>query len=552
MEIVRLKNFSFRYPKEKVNAVDCMDLCIEKSEFVLVCGQSGCGKTTLLRNLKKEITPHGTITGEVYYNGKLLADLGAEESASKIGFVRQNPENQIVMDTVRHELAFGLENLGLPTPIIRRRVAETAHFFGINSWFESNVFELSGGQKQLLNLASVMAMQPKLIILDEPTVQLDPIAAKEFLTMLARINQELGTTVILSEHRLEDVLSLSDKVLLMNDGKKEFFGDAAQFIASIALQPKHVFTKALPSAVRIAAALGEKKDVPTTVREGRAWLKVFVKDVSFDEADIKQTAKKESPVLQAKDVWFRYNESFVLRNFCAEVFAGQILSIVGGNASGKTTALSVMAGLLEPIRGSVKLDGKNIKKYKKNVIYKNNIAKLEQNPKTMFACDTVLGDLKEASDRLGQSCDDKLEQIIAQFSLKQLLHKHPYDLSGGEQQKAALAKLLLLEPRILLLDEPTKGIDVFAKDELASILKDWCGMGNAVVIVTHDVEFAAKHSSECAMIFNGEVMCRSDVREFFAGNMFYTTAANRISRDIVPHAVTPEDVIEACKEKQLY
>lgn len=551
MEIVRLKNFSFKYPNADVNAVDGMDLHIQKSEFVLVCGQSGCGKTTLLRNLKKEIAPHGKSTGEVFFNDTLLADLDAKESASKIGFVRQNPDNQIVTDTVWHELAFGLENLGIPTPVIRRRVAETAHFFGINSWFESDVFSLSGGQKQLLNLAAVMAMQPKLIILDEPTAQLDPIAAKEFLTVLRRINQELGTTVILSEHRLEDVLNLSDKVLLMNAGAKEFFGNPAQFIERIAQQPGHVFSIAMPSAVRISLALGETKNVPTTVRDGRAWLKALVGSTQFDEPTRPNTAEKKVPVLQAKEVWFRYNENFVLRNFSVDVYSGQIMTIVGGNASGKTTALSVMAGLMEPVRGTVKLNGKSLSKLKKKQIYKNNIAKLEQNPKTMFACDTVIADLTEAVTGK-QNGEQKLNDIIEQLNLRQLLNKHPYDISGGEQQKVALGKLLLLEPKILLLDEPTKGIDVYAKDELAEILKHRCTLGDAIVIVTHDVEFAAKHSHDCAMIFNGEVMCRDNAKDFFAGNMFYTTSANRISRDVVPGAVIPEDVIDACKEKQLY
>jgi len=535
------------YPKATVNAVDSMDLSIQKSQFVLVCGQSGCGKTTLLRNLKKEIAPHGKSSGEIYYNGTLLADLDAKESASKIGFVRQNPDNQIVTDTVWHELAFGLENLGLPTPVIRRRVAETAHFFGINAWFESDVFSLSGGQKQMLNLAAVMAMQPKLIILDEPTAQLDPIAAKEFLTVLRRINQELGTTVILSEHRLEDVLSLSDKVLLMKDGASEFFGSPKQLIENMAEQPNHVFGKALPSASRISLALGEKTSVPVSVREGRAWLKSLANGTNFDEAEQTITSEKKAPVLQTSDVWFRYDESFVLRNFSVVVNSGQMMSIVGGNASGKTTALSVMAGLLEPVRGTVKLNGKRLSKYKKHEIYKNNIAKLEQNPKTMFACDTVLADLVEASDN-----EDKRREIIAQLGLSGLLEKHPYDISGGEQQKVALGKLLLMEPKILLLDEPTKGIDVYAKDELAEILKHRCTLGDAVVIVTHDVEFAAEHSDECAMIFNGEVMCRDKARDFFAGNMFYTTSANRISRDIIPKAITPKDVIDACKEKQLF
>lgn len=543
MEIVRLKNYTFRYPNADRDAVCNVDVSVNKSEFVLVCGPSGCGKTTLLRSLKKEITPHGEFSGEILFDGKPLNDLTPMESACKIGFVRQNPDNQIVTDKVWHELAFGLENLGLPTPVIRRRVAETAHFFGITPWFEKNVFELSGGQKQILNLAAVMAMQPKVLILDEPTAQLDPIAAKEFLTVLQRINRELGTTVILSEHRLEEVLHLADKVLLMKKAQTEFFGKAAELIEMLADQKAHEFISALPSASKIAMELGDKKDIPVTVREGRVWLKEKSDgNVLITIKDIPNELRKEKPVLEAKDVWFRYTDSYVLQNFSTSIYSGRMLCIVGGNGSGKTTALSALAGILKPVRGKVHLNGKSIDKYKNGEIYKSGVAKLEQNPKTMFACDTVIEDLKETGAN-----EDKIEEIISMMGLSELLSKHPYDLSGGEQQKAALAKLLLTEPKVLLLDEPTKGIDIYAKDELAGILKQRCKNGDAVVIVTHDIEFAAKHADECEMIFGGEVMCRGGAKEFFSGNMFYTTSANRIARGIIPDAVTVKDVTDACK-----
>lgn len=544
MEIVRLNNYTFRYPNAGRDAICNIDVSVNKSEFVLVCGPSGCGKTTLLRNLKKEITPHGKSSGEILFDGKPLEELSSKDSACMIGFVRQNPDNQIVTDKVWHELAFGLENLGLPTPVIRRRVAETAHYFGINPWFEKSVFELSGGQKQILNLAAVMAMQPKVLILDEPTAQLDPIAAKEFLTVLQRINRELGTTVILSEHRMEEVLHLADKVLLMKKANTEYFGNSDELIEMLADQQGHEFTAALPSASKIALKMGDKKNIPITVREGRAWLK------EKSDGNVLETSEntpielsKEKPVLEAKDVWFRYTDSFVLKNFSTSIYSGRLLCIVGGNGSGKTTALSALAGILKPVRGKVNLNGKSIDKYKNGEIYKSGVAKLEQNPKTMFACDTVIEDLKETG-----ATKEKIEDIISMMGLSELLSKHPYDLSGGEQQKAALSKLLLTEPKVLLLDEPTKGIDIYAKDELADILKQRCKNGDAVVIVTHDIEFAAKHADECEMIFSGQVMCRSVAKDFFSGNMFYTTSANRIARGIIPGAVTVKDVTDACKK----
>lgn len=554
MEMINIDNFTFAYPDLDVPTLKQINIAIEQSEFAVVCGQSGCGKTTLLRNLKREIAPNGTRSGSIFYKGTELEALEPKVSASEIGFVMQNPENQIVTDTVWHELAFGLENLGIPSHVIRRRVAETAHFFGINTWFDKSVFSLSGGQKQILNLAAVMTMQPKLIILDEPTAQLDPIAAKEFLTALTRVNQELGTTVVMSGHRLEDVIPVADKVLYMEHGKAVFYGTAGEFIVRIAADKRHVFSKALPSAVRIASALGEKECYPVTVREGKAWLKAFtggktgIGTNDFENAC--ETLQPQKTVLQAKGVWARYstNDSFVLSGMSCDIHSGRITAIVGGNGSGKTTLLSVLAGILKPVRGSVKLRGKNLAQYKGDAIYKNNIALLTQNPKTMFVCDTLYDDLKEAADlEEKEHSGEPIEQVSDMLGLTHLLKSHPYDLSGGEQQKAAIGKLLLLKPKILLLDEPTKGIDVYAKEELAKILQQRREAGDTVVIVTHDVEFAAKYADECMMVFNGEVICRDNAKDFFVGNNFYTTSAHRISRGVTSDAVTPEEVIKLCE-----
>lgn len=546
MEITRIEDLTFCYPNAKTPALKNIDLSIQAAEFIVVCGASGCGKTTLVRNIKKEIAPHGTLTGGIYYKGEHIAKLSPKVSAAEIGFVMQDPENQIVTDTVWHELAFGLENIGVPSTVIRRRVAETAHFFGINEWFEKKVFELSGGQKQILNLAGIMTMQPSLIILDEPTAQLDPIAAKDFLTVLKRIHLELGTTVIITEHRLEDIFPIADKVLFMHQAQVDFFGTTSDFIKSVAEDKQHAFTKAMPSATQIALGLGEQKEHPVTVSQGRAWLKSHIeRNGVVGTYDEKSVPVHEKPMLQAKDIWFRYNprDAFVLRGLSFDVYKGKMTTIVGGNGSGKTTMLSVLAGLFKPIRGSIKRNGNQ-----KTPAKTNDIVLLTQNPKTMFIHDTVREDLQESVDLLGQRAQakDPIEVITQKLSIHHLLDSHPYDLSGGEQQKVAIAKLLLLKPEILLMDEPTKGLDVHAKEELAKMLKQRCELGCTVVIVTHDVEFAAKYSDISAMIFNGEVICTEPTKHFFVGNTFYTTSANRISRGMVPHAVTCEDVVEAC------
>lgn len=557
MEIIQIENLSFSYPGTEHNVLKNINLNIKESEFLAICGQSGCGKTTLLRNLKKEIAPHGNRSGNIFYKGTSVDDLEAKQSATEVGFVLQDPENQIVTDTVWHELAFGLENIGTPTPIIRRRIAETAHFFGITSWFEKSVFELSGGQKQLLNLASIMAMQPRVIILDEPTAQLDPVVAKDFLTVIKRINQELGTTIILSEHRLEEVFPIADRVVYMEEGEIDFHGTSKNFCAHITKEDSHVFAKALPSAAQIAYGLKEKDDYPISVREGRNWLKKYTQNHSNrieqpkDKFRLKERPEKSKPILSAKDLWFRYHsdDSYVLKGMSLDIFPGEMHAILGSNGSGKTTALTNLAGAYSPIKGMIKLNNKNIQKIKDDELYKNNLAMLSQNPKTMFVYDTVYEDLQETAEIVNaDNAEEKIHEISAALGIDHLLQSHPYDLSGGEQQKAAIAKLLLLNPKVLLLDEPTKGLDVYAKEQLAKILRDRVNEGRAVVMVTHDVEFVAMYCDVCSMLFNGGIVVTEDAKSFFNGNTFYTTSANRISRDIIPNAVTSEDVITYAKE----
>ncbi|MPW27235.1 ATP-binding cassette domain-containing protein [Alkalibaculum sp. M08DMB] len=552
MEIIEIQNMSFTYPNTESKALIEINLSIRESEFLVICGQSGCGKTTLLRNLKKEIAPHGQQIGNILYKGVPIKKIDEKVSATEIGFVLQDPENQIVTDTVWHELAFGLENIGVPTPTIRRRIAETAHFFGINEWFEKSVFELSGGQKQLLNLASIMAMQPEVIIFDEPTAQLDPVAAKDFLTVLRRINLELGTTVIISEHRLEELFPISDRVLYMKDGQIDFSGDSKAFSAYITAIDFHTFRKALPSAVQISCGLKDKERYPISVREGRLWLQEYVQKndciCQSTNGGSKLLRDKEKPVLRAKDLWYKYDQDpYVLKGLTLDIYPGEIHAILGSNGSGKTTALNVLAGILSPIKGTVKLKDKNISKIKDEVLYKNNIAVLNQNPKTMFVYDTVYEDLQESIKLLQLDKEhERIMEISDALGITHLLKNHPYDLSGGEQQKAAIAKLLLLNPEVLLLDEPTKGIDVYAKEELAKILIDRASEGRGVVMVTHDVEFVAMYCDICSMVFNGDIICTELAKDFFVGNNFYTTSANRISRGIIDNVVTCKDVISKC------
>lgn len=550
MEMFRIENFSFTYPLGKTKALDNVNLTISSGEFVLVCGRTGCGKSTLLRQLKKEITPHGQKTGSITYKGTPIHELDTRTSASQIGFVSQNPDNQIVCDKVWHELAFGLENLGFPTNVIRRRVAEISSFLGIQQWFRKSVHELSGGQKQMLNLAAVMVMHPEVLILDEPTSQLDPIAATEFIETLKKINQDLGMTIILSEHRLEDVFPVADRVLIMDQGRIVCDTPPRKTLEALSSAgiKYHAIEKGLPSAMRIFKGAGGSGVCPVTPKEGREWINTVAGEAAR-ACDFKREKYRPSkkPAVYATEVWFRYGQEMpdVLRGFKIEAYPGEILCILGGNGTGKSTALGVLAGNYKPYRGRVEVFGKKLKSYKGSELYSGLVALLPQLQQALFVCDTVKKDLYDAA-----TCDDieqRMREVVELMKIEEILDAHPYDLSCGEQQKAAFAKLLIKEPKILLLDEPTKGLDAEYRALFAGILRRLADDGACIIIATHDIEFSAEFADRCALFFDGGVISEDESVAFFAGNSYYTTSANRIARHICPTAITCRDVIELCK-----
>ncbi|ETT86360.1 energy-coupling factor transporter ATPase [Viridibacillus sp. FSL R5-0477] len=557
MALIEIQHVNFQYPDKHERVLDDINLIIEEGEFAVLCGTSGCGKSTLLKHLKREIAPHGDKSGTILYAGTALADLPDRVAASEIGFVMQNPENQIVTDKVWHELSFGLENLGLDTMTIRRRVAEMANFFGIQQWFRKSTMELSGGQKQLLNLAAIMAMQPKLLILDEPTSQLDPIAATEFIGTLQKLNKELGLTIILVEHRLEEVFPIADRVVVMEKGRI-ICNDSPQDVAQQlkAFDASHPMMLGLPTPVRINNALQINDIVPLTIRDGRNWLtKHFTNELRALESKLSSEIPPDDIVLEVKEAWFRYekNAQDVLRGFSMQVRAGEIVSILGGNGTGKTTALGVMSGLYKPYRGKVFINGKSIKKFSNGELYRNNLAVLPQDPLTLLVEKKVQLEFDSIIDVLGiskEAANVQLNEIITTLNIGHLLDSHPYDLSGGEQQKVALAKVLLLNPKIILLDEPTKGIDAYSKEIFAEVLQALKKRRVAVVMVTHDIEFSAQYSDRCAMFFDGNIVSEDEPKLFYSGNNFYTTAAHRMSRHLYDFAVTSEDVISLCKHNQ--
>lgn len=536
MEAITVRDLSFFYPEEKQPAIENVSFSIRSGEFVTLCGRSGSGKTTLLRLLKPSLSPHGEKNGSVIFFGKDISSLDHREESQRIGFVQQSPENQIVTDKVWHELAFGLENLGLENSVIRRRVAETAAFFGIEQWFEKSVFELSGGQKQILSLASIMAMQPDILILDEPASRLDPIATTEFFGCLSKINRELGVTVIITEHALDELLPLSDRVLVIDKGKIICDSSPRELGENLKDQDSGIFLS-MPAPVRIWNAVDGTGECPLTVAEGRQWLEQFAKNNSLRELKPETKHDYSDITVSLKNVFFRYQKESndVIKDLSLDFRAGEFTAILGGNGAGKTTLLSIISGINKPYSGKVKCFRK--------------VGSLPQNPQSLFLKNTVYEDLGEVLDGSGLAKEEinrRVSSVASLCRLDKLLSRHPFDLSGGEQQRAALAKVLLLNPGVLLLDEPTKGFDAEFKLIFAGIIRRLTGSGVTVIMVSHDVEFCAAHAHNCVMLFNGDAVSSGSPREFFNSNSFYSTSANRMSKGIINSAITAEDVIYCC------
>lgn len=533
MELLAIKDLSFRYAGSDSAAISGVSFSVERGDFLAVCGATGSGKSTLLRLIKRELAPRGKAEGEILFCGKPLCELDDRKAAQKIGYVAQRPEEQIVTDRVWHELAFGLENLGLPTGVIRRRVAETACFFGIEEWFDKSTDELSGGQKQLLSLASVMVMQPELLLLDEPTARLDPIAAGDFINAVARLNRELSLTVIMISHCLEDVLPVANRVLALEGGRVAEYGETRKAVGKIKNIPS--LAGALPAAARLYSRLGADCECPLTVREGRDLIEHNFGS-SVRALPPEEYVHSKNVALEFSGVYFRYSreQEDVLRGLELKVYENEIFCLLGGNGSGKSTALAAAAGLIKPYTGHIRVFGKKVTD--REFARAGLLTLLPQDVQTVFIKSTVRAELADANVTEGALTQE----------LDRLMDRHPYDLSGGQQQLLALAKALAARPRLLLLDEPTRGLDAGAKAEFVSVLRKLRDGGMTVVLVTHDAELAAEISDRCALFFRGEIVADDVPRRFFSGNSFYTTAANRICRGYYDLVATVDDAARIC------
>lgn len=534
MEILSCENVAFKYIESTDYAISDCTFSVKKGEKIMLCGASGSGKSTLLRLLKRELSPRGELSGNITLMGKDRSELSDRESAEKIGFVMQSPDSQTVCDKVSAELAFGLESFGVKSGEIQSRVGEMAAFFGIEPLYDRDISTLSGGQKQLVALCSVMATDPDILLLDEPTAQLDPVAARELLGILDRLNKEMGVTIIIAEHDPEELFDSCDKILYLAKGKTEFFGTPALTAKYFV---KNALEGFLPETAKAFARLCD--DLPLNVRQGRAKLeKLGVTDIP--KQAVNDTERAEPYALQCKNLWQRYekNSPDILKGCDLGIRKGECYGLLGSNGGGKSTLLRVICGLCKPYMGTVSLFGKKQKAYKNGSLFREMLAFLPQEPVTMFVKESVREDLLQSGDKV------TVENVSQRMGIEHLLDRHPLDLSGGEIQKCAFGKILLADPKIIVLDECTKGMDSFAKKALGDILLGLKNEGRTILLVTHDLEFAAQYCDRCGLLFDGKIAVEDNAVEFFSHNRFYTTAAARLTRGFFSGAVTSTAVRE--------
>lgn len=508
-------------------------MTVKEGDFVVIAGPSGSGKTTLLRLIKHELAPYGKRTGAIRYKGKDVSEWDAHTLASEIGYVFQEPDDQIVMDEVLQEIVFGMEHVNLPHLEMRKRLSELVHAFGVDGLLKGKTHHLSGGQKQLVSLLSILLLRPNVLLLDEPTSQLDPVSAKELLQLLERLNREMGITIILVEHRLEELFPLTDNIIFLDEGKIAYSGSIRQVIYDIYARKDARFYQYLPSVSRLyleKEAEVQIDHIPLHVKEARSWLRR--KKMRLKELDQKPLEAKEhidNPLISLDKVYFQYEREspFILKNCSLAIAEGEFFAIVGGNGSGKSTLLKVMMGLLKPQRGLVRFKGKKLKKYSKDERAKH-FGYLPQHPLAYYMEETIGREMEQIIGKKQMEDGDEKKQAICQrLKIGHLLDRHPNDISSGELQRATLACLLLEEPTVLFIDEPTKGLDPDAKERLASLLQELKEEGLTIVMVTHDIEFAVKHVDRCAILFDGAMSAIGTPGQIFKGNYFYTTTINR-------------------------
>ncbi|HEY5576572.1 MAG TPA: energy-coupling factor transporter ATPase [Clostridiaceae bacterium] len=536
---IRIEGLSYSYPEEKVNVLDDINVRIGSGEVVFVCGDSGSGKTTLGKCITGAVPGFygGTMKGSVTVNGIEISRMKHSERASEITMVFQDPERQLLMSKVHREIAFGLENIGVETSHIKRRVWESMQFCNILDLWDREIRTLSGGQKQKVAVAAAIAYMPKCIIFDEPTSQLDPLAAEEIIALIGKINRELGTTAVIIEQRVERCFEISDKILLLDKGRVCFYGSREEFYSMEGRDwsrylPVHLRIAKHAGAVEMPASIKETRRLISAISEGAA-AQPYNEDSKRLDYDLRGNKEEQ---LRIKGLSVGYGSGEVIRKLDCSVCRGDFVGIFGPNGAGKSTLLKAVTGLLK-YRGSITVEGSEVSRYRNREIGKV-FGYVSQNPNDYISKDTVYDELRFTLDNYGITDYSSIEEVLKELDLEGVRDKNPRDLSGGERQRVAIASVLVNKPSILLLDEPTRGLDSQLKLQLGKLLAKLNSEGMTIILVTHDIEFASEFCERYLLLFSGEIISSGTREEVMRDGIFYTTAANKIFRDIAPDIFT--------------
>lgn len=534
---ITINNLTYKYPGNQKITLNNININIEQGDIVLVCGNSGSGKSTLGKCIAGSVPNFygGTISGEIKINNKNIKGFTPKELAEKITMVFQDPERQLLMNKVHREIAFGLENIGIKSEVIKRRVYESMEFCGIEKLAERDIISLSGGEKQKVAVTSALAYMPECIIFDEPTSQLDPNSAEEIINIISKINEELGITIILIEQRMEKCFSIADKILLINHGAIDFYGDKDDLYKS----NDPYFIEFMPQYLKLSKILKFNK-MPLSIRETRKKLNTF--NICRHDSIEKKTDIDE-PIIKISNLCFSYdgNES-ALKNINININNGEFVEIMGPNGAGKSTLFKSMMGFTK-YKGSIKLFGKEVSKYKRHDLIKN-IGYISQNPNDYISKETVYDEIKFTLDNYGIKKYELIDAALNNLGIDNLKYRNPRDISGGEKQRVAIASVLVMEPEIILLDEPTRGLDFNTKKLLGNTLRELNKKGSTIIMITHDIEFAAEFANKFILLFNGEAIQTGTKEEVFTGGTYYNTSMNKLFRNIDDAIFTIDDVLE--------
>ncbi|MDN5347743.1 MAG: energy-coupling factor transport system ATP-binding protein [Clostridia bacterium] len=555
---VKVETLTYYYPRSSKPALENVSFTVQPGSFVLLAGGSGSGKSTLLRALSGLI-PHfygGRMAGTVQVGGLDTRRAGPPALAEVVGCVFQDPENQLVMPTVEAEVAFGLQNLGFSPALIRRRVAEVLQFFGLDHLREAEVRQLSGGQKQKLALAGVLALHPSILLLDEPTSQLDPVSAEEILQLIKRINEENGLTIILAEQRLERCLHLADELLFLENGRLVGQGPSAAMVRELSRRDSLL----LPPLARLFAGY-HFKDLPLTVKEGRTLLRAmgFKEDGAVNKMPENKNRlmrpQKKPPAstpgntsVKIENLGFTYpGGKEVLKGISLELKQGEVVALIGANGAGKSTLARHFNGLLKPVRGRVVVGGRDTRRYQVEDMA-DLVGYLPQNPNDLLFHPTVRRELEFTLTARGLKDAGQVQEALHLLELEDLAQADPRDLSGGERQRAALAALLVGDPQVLVLDEPTRGLDYRLKAKLGQLLCRLAEAGKTVFIITHDAGFVAEYAGRVIFLSAGEIVADGPKEEVLAGFYFFTPQLYRLFYNFKTNVFTYEQARKALEE----